>query len=415
MSTNKLSNSGAPSGVEDLDFEQSWNSLVQPAKVVTKPEVPGPPAMSNVARVTTSLAAVAPKLGKLAPPQKSTVVQGKAPPLPVEAKLSVPKAPAAAGQLPAVVSTVPTANAVAPPAVAKGPALAPPVNGVAKAPVLSAPAAVAATPPVVKVTPPPVVAASPIGTTVPAAGVSQVNGRGSPPLQPAPLTAPSKVKVRGTAEEGSAHTARANKVDAIATMFGDFVDEAPVQAVRKTAEVSKDPSFVDEEEVTEKSPAPKPRSLSSTMCVFRLGGTSFALDTSLVSEVFLVDRLTPVPLAKPHVLGLFSLRGTPVSLVDLKGLLCLGDGAATEIEPTAERPAIALVLRTKSTLVGGLIDRVDLILSAGKGIFSDANSSTEHAAVSGFLELTGFHEGTATVLRDTEVSSRIDALRIRQA
>ncbi|MGZ8423173.1 MAG: chemotaxis protein CheW, partial [Nitrospira sp.] len=62
---------------------------------------------------------------------------------------------------------------------------------------------------------------------------------------------------------------------------------------------------------------------TSRMCVLTLGGEPFAIDLRHVSEVFEVESVTVVPGMPSLLTGVTNLRGTVVSLIDLRGMLGL--------------------------------------------------------------------------------------------
>jgi purine-binding chemotaxis protein CheW len=74
---------------------------------------------------------------------------------------------------------------------------------------------------------------------------------------------------------------------------------------------------------------------TSQWCVFRLGSRYFAVAVKLLREVVEVPSLTSVPLAPPELLGLFSLRGQVVPLLDLQNLILK--------QPSPPTPLAALV------------------------------------------------------------------------
>src|SRR5262249_20142806 len=105
------------------------------------------------------------------------------------------------------------------------------------------------------------------------------------------------------------------------------------------------------------------------------------LDTRVVGEVAAVGRVVPVPLARPGVLGAFSLRGAPTALVDLARVLGLPAGAAPALGSTG------LVLRTSQALLaGGPIQRVDAIVTVEPERLRQPATGAEHPAVTGFLD-----------------------------
>lgn len=53
------------------------------------------------------------------------------------------------------------------------------------------------------------------------------------------------------------------------------------------------------------------------LMTFKLGSVWYALNALQVQEVILVPELTPVPGAKPHILGIMNLRGRILPVFDL--------------------------------------------------------------------------------------------------
>lgn len=84
---------------------------------------------------------------------------------------------------------------------------------------------------------------------------------------------------------------------------------------------------------------------------FRLGDTRLACDTDRIQEILPIPQATPVPGAKPWILGLANVRGALLTVVDLGGFL------------TGKRSAITVRSRLLSSQlqkapVGLLIDEV---------------------------------------------------------
>ena len=123
-----------------------------------------------------------------------------------------------------------------------------------------------------------------------------------------------------------------------------------------------------------------PQRWDAGVCLFTIANHAFALDTALVGEVVSVATILKVPRSPSAVLGLFSLRGTPVAVVDL--LVVLRKGSPTV--PSGELRV--LVLRTEEGVVAGLrIDRLDAVVPRGKGQ-SVLTEGTEHPAIIGLYE-----------------------------
>jgi chemotaxis signal transduction protein len=163
--------------------------------------------------------------------------------------------------------------------------------------------------------------------------------------------------------------------------------------------------------------APEERGHAATLCGFWLGQQCFGIAAGIVGQVVSVESVTPVPLAPPAVLGLFNLRGTPVALVDLVRALGLtGTGQAEPLRTGQQRTA--LVLRpgeASDFLVGALINRMEMVIPAGRGRFRPRSESTEESPlVEGFLEMSERGSLVMTVLSSAEVVARLSELRFRR-
>lgn len=59
------------------------------------------------------------------------------------------------------------------------------------------------------------------------------------------------------------------------------------------------------------------------LAVAEMGGEYFGIELEAVQEFCEIDRLCPIPCCPPHILGAISLRGNPVTLLDLRAALNL--------------------------------------------------------------------------------------------
>jgi purine-binding chemotaxis protein CheW len=143
-------------------------------------------------------------------------------------------------------------------------------------------------------------------------------------------------------------------------------------------------------------------------CVFWLFGQRFALDTVDVVEAITLQQLVPIPLSPPWLIGLTSLRGTPLPVVELHTVLVLP-------APGEERPGLlghpALVLRAEGILFGGRVDRIEAVYAFESGRLEQA-AAGEHPAVRGLFEV-GRTAAPATLLDHDELSRRVSELRFR--
>lgn len=151
------------------------------------------------------------------------------------------------------------------------------------------------------------------------------------------------------------------------------------------------------------------RATGGSLCAFWIGEKAYALQTRIVGEVLNVAAFIPVPGTPPPVLGLFNLRGTPVSLVDLGAVLGL-----PSIPGVSSRSRTVLVLRYgEAIFTGVLVDRVDLVVQAGLGLFTARDASDGDAVVQGFLEIEARQGLVITVLDPAVLFQRLESLKFR--
>jgi purine-binding chemotaxis protein CheW len=86
-----------------------------------------------------------------------------------------------------------------------------------------------------------------------------------------------------------------------------------------------------------------------------IGDHLFGLPISRVRDVFVVDRLTRVPLAPPEVAGILNLRGRVVTAIDMRSRLDFGANA-----PGSQVMAIGIEFRGES--YGLLVDAVGEVM-----------------------------------------------------
>jgi purine-binding chemotaxis protein CheW len=87
-----------------------------------------------------------------------------------------------------------------------------------------------------------------------------------------------------------------------------------------------------------------------------VGGQLFGLPIARVQDVFVLDRLTRVPLAAPEIAGVLNLRGRIVTAIDMRRRL----GLATAGEV---RRRMAIGIEYKGESYGLLIDAIGEVLN----------------------------------------------------
>ena len=90
---------------------------------------------------------------------------------------------------------------------------------------------------------------------------------------------------------------------------------------------------------------------------FRLDGAFYAIPVERVREIVRIRPITPVPRLPVEVLGVISLRGEIVEVVDLRRRL------GTEPAAPARRSRIIVVYGTDGSIAGLLVDGVNAVLS----------------------------------------------------
>lgn len=91
------------------------------------------------------------------------------------------------------------------------------------------------------------------------------------------------------------------------------------------------------------------------LLVFWVGDEEYAIDILEIQELIKLPVVTPVPRTPDSVLGIISLRGTIVPVLELSRILKLGTREAT-------RTTRVLVLRAEGDPVGLVVDRVTSVV-----------------------------------------------------
>lgn len=90
----------------------------------------------------------------------------------------------------------------------------------------------------------------------------------------------------------------------------------------------------------------------------KLAGHWFALPISAVDEVFLLTRITKVPLSPPGLIGVLNLRGRIVTALDTCAIL--------GFPPSDVAPSMAIGIERRNELYGLAVDEMgDVLASVG--------------------------------------------------
>jgi purine-binding chemotaxis protein CheW len=90
-----------------------------------------------------------------------------------------------------------------------------------------------------------------------------------------------------------------------------------------------------------------------------VGGQLFGLPIARVQDVFVLDRLTRVPLAAPEIAGVLNLRGRIVTAIDMRRRLGLAPGEVHK--------RMAIGIEYKGESYGLLIDAIGEVLNLPAG------------------------------------------------
>jgi purine-binding chemotaxis protein CheW len=91
-----------------------------------------------------------------------------------------------------------------------------------------------------------------------------------------------------------------------------------------------------------------------------VGGQLFGLPIARVQDVFVLDRLTRVPLAPPEIAGVLNLRGRIVTAIDMRRRLGLAP-------PGEVGKQMAIGIEYKGESYGLLIDAIGEVLNLPSG------------------------------------------------
>jgi purine-binding chemotaxis protein CheW len=107
------------------------------------------------------------------------------------------------------------------------------------------------------------------------------------------------------------------------------------------------------------------------MLAFLLSGEEYVVAVGQVNEVLKMWSLTPVPNAPEHILGVSSLRGTMLTIIDLGKRLGLGPAAMNE-------KSRVVVVTVNDEKVGFIVDRVTGVVKLSPDLVRAVPETVEH-------------------------------------
>jgi purine-binding chemotaxis protein CheW len=104
---------------------------------------------------------------------------------------------------------------------------------------------------------------------------------------------------------------------------------------------------------------------SKEFVTFEIAGRWFGAEVSDVHDVFALQRVTPVPLARADVAGVLNLRGRIVTVLDARRRLGL------EARAESVRPAMAIGIERDGESYGLIVDAVGEVLRLNDAQFEE--------------------------------------------
>ena len=119
--------------------------------------------------------------------------------------------------------------------------------------------------------------------------------------------------------------------------------------------------------------------------IFRSSNILYAMSTDYVNEIFTSVDITRVPMVPDYIAGVINLRGAVVPIIDFRLLLGRYPGEESN----------AIILNIGETIIGILVDGVDVMVDISKSHILPVPSQNEHRLVSGMCTVPGL---TSTVM-----------------
>ena len=135
-------------------------------------------------------------------------------------------------------------------------------------------------------------------------------------------------------------------------------------------------------------------SSKTELLAFSLVGEEYAIDILEIQEIIKLPEITALPRIKDFILGIVSLRGTIVPIVDLRKLMGLGDTEYT-------RATRVLVIRSDDEPTGIVVDSVTSVLRIERDAI-EPKPRTMQRGSSEFFKGVGRVDDRLLILLDAE-------------
>ncbi len=135
------------------------------------------------------------------------------------------------------------------------------------------------------------------------------------------------------------------------------------------------------------------------ICLFDIGKDTYAVPVEVLIEIIIPQKIYPVPTTPSHVLGVISLRGNIVPIVDIRQALSLPQGSV---------PGQIAIVRRGSMMLGIIVDNVSAVISIPTSYIQPLPSETglQQSAMSRTHFLRGI------IHRDSGVAALLNIERV---
>ncbi len=188
---------------------------------------------------------------------------------------------------------------------------------------------------------------------------------------------------RDLAASAEARTAAAGPGPQTVTIEADIPSQQPPAAVTETPA---QPSAEDAGEITAQE---------LEMLAFRIGAEEYVVRIEQVREVLKIRDVTPIPHSEGHIMGVTSLRGRMLPIVDLGRLLGLTAG-------TRDEKSRIVVVSSDEEDTGLLVDRVTGVVRIAQDSVRPAPETLAHGAEAEFIKGIARKDEKLYILLDLE-------------
>jgi purine-binding chemotaxis protein CheW len=107
-------------------------------------------------------------------------------------------------------------------------------------------------------------------------------------------------------------------------------------------------------DVTAEVTTPATEEESIRICLFSVSGDYYAVTVDVLAEIIIPQKIFPIPTTPSYVIGVISLRGNIVPIVDIRPALAL---------PPASGINHVAIIRSNQTTIGIIVDVVSEVIS----------------------------------------------------